>query len=236
MSTRPPPANIAPVVLRATDGWELHGDVTVPAGTCVGGVVLVHGGHHERDAFTYGVSVPDLLAAAGLACVRFDIRGRGASRRDTDYHHLPPAQRRAVALDVRAALDHVAQVGGSGSALLGLVGEQDTAAAVVTALAQDVRVGALVLLSPRLGASATATLRARAVPTFALVSKEDRAALRSAVDAYLAAPAAASRLDIFSGLGFGTTMFAARAFEQKDQPALESLVCDWLAATLAPRR
>jgi dienelactone hydrolase len=223
------------VVLVARDGWRLAALLQLPAGGDPGpGVVLVHGSHHERDAFTYGVGLPDLLADRGVASLRFDIRGRGGSRQGSDFHRMAPLQRRAVALDVAAALDYLAAIPTLAGGQLGLVGEQDTAASVVAAAAVDPRVAALVLLSPRLPSSALSQLRTRSIPTFALVSKEDRESLRATTAAYAAAPPDRRRIEVFAGLGFGTTMFMARTFEQPDEESLEQMVADWLVHELQP--
>jgi len=220
------------VELVARDGWRLAGLMRLPPD--VGrapGVVLVHGSHHERDAFTYGVGLPELLADRGMASLRFDIRGRGASHHGHDFHRMAALERRAVALDVAAALDHLASSPDVAGDRLGLIGEQDTAAAVVAA-AIDPRAAALVLLSPRLPSSALDHLRSRSIPTFGLVSNEDRESLRATATAFLAAPHEHRRLEVFTGLGFGTTMFMARRFEQSAEEPLEEMIADWLAQEL----
>jgi dienelactone hydrolase len=216
----------------ARDGWRLAGLVRLPVGADrAPGVVLVHGSHHERDAFTYGVGLPELLADRGMASLRFDIRGRGGSHHGHDFHRMAALERRAVALDVAAALDHLASNPDVAGERLGLVGEQDTAGAVVAATA-DPRAAALVLLSPRLPSSALDRLRDRAIPTFGLVSREDRESLLATTAAYLAAPPDHRRLEVFDGLGFGTTMFMARRFEQLAEEPLEEMIADWLAHEL----
>jgi dienelactone hydrolase len=194
--------------------------------------VLVHGSHHERDAFTYGIGLPELLTDRGMASLRFDIRGRGGSHHGHDFHRMAALERRAVALDVAAALDQLASRPDVAGDRLGLIGEQDTAAAVVAAAAADPRAAALVLLSPRLPASALDQLRARSIPTFGLVSSEDRESLRATTTAFLAAPQVHRRLEVFAGLGFGTTMFMARRFEQSAEEPLEDMIADWLAQEL----
>jgi dienelactone hydrolase len=221
------------VELVTADGWRLGGLLRLPPDSTHAGVVLVHGSHHERDAFTYGLGVPEHLAARGIASLRFDIRGRGTSRNGRDFHSLSPVEQRGVVLDVAAALDALTA---REVEAIGVVGEQDTAASVARAITNDERVRALVLVSPRLPPSALDALRARPRPTFAMVSKEDRESLRDATAAYLAGAEQRSRLEVFSGLGFGTTMFMARAFEQKTEQGLEEMIADWLGAALTARQ
>jgi dienelactone hydrolase len=222
-----------PITFTATDGWRLSGTLRrlVGDGPPLRGVVMVHGSHHARDTFVYGRALPTALAGAGIASIRFDIRGRGESRSPRPWSELSVAERRDVALDVAAALDHLRGIG-IGPGRMGVIGEQDTATAVVEAAAADADVGALVLLSPRLAARALAALRRSPMPTYALASKEDRHALRDATAAFASAPEPHSALHVFHGLGFGATMFMARAFEQPDEPALEDLIAEWFDRVL----
>ena len=200
----------------ATDGWPLAGLLRRPPNDPAAPVaLLVPGSVHERDAFT---SLADALADRGVASLRIDIRGRGGSRGELPYARMAPGQRRAVALDVAAAVAEVSAVA--------VVAEQDTAASAVAGIADDPRMRAVVLLSPR------GHLRSLDLPVFALVSSEDRVGLRVATDAYLAASQIDSRLEVFKGLGFGTTMFSTRQFEHPDAEPLEWMIAGWLASVL----
>jgi hypothetical protein len=179
----------------------------------------------------YGRALPATLAAAGIASLRFDIRGRGESRSPTPWSEMSVGQRRGVALDVAAAVEQL-RLAGVDQHRVGVVGEQDTATSVVDAVVADLGIKGLVLLSPRLAARALERLRSRDVATCAMVSKEDRPALRDAASAYCASSSPASALHVFSGLGFGATMFMARAFEQRDEPALEDMITAWFDGVL----
>ena len=169
--------NLAPIVPNAADepvsfvsrdGWQLEGVLRLPSGSGHGpdqagrGAVLVHGSHHERDTFVYGIALPDVLAEHGIASLRFDIRGRGASRSPRSWRELTTLERRAVADDVAVASDLLRQRADIGDGHLAVVGEQDTSRAVVAAVESDPHIGAMVLLSPRLGRSSAQGLRARA--------------------------------------------------------------------------
>lgn len=224
------------VDLITSDGWRLGALLTVPPAPTspVPAVVLVHGSRHERDA--YGASIPSDLAANGVAALRFDIRGRGTSRDPVAFHRMAPGQRRRVALDVAAALEHLGSRPDIDGARIAVAGEQDTAAATVEAAAADERVVALVLLSARMSKSAVAAIAGRPVPVLGLVSREDRAGLRGTVDAYLASAERGSRIEVFSGLGFGTTMFSSRKFEHPGQEPLETMIVDWIAQRLVGDR
>ncbi|MGD9999297.1 MAG: hypothetical protein AB7L17_15785 [Ilumatobacteraceae bacterium] len=223
-----------PITFAASDGWTLSGTLRHADGGPAGsarGVVLVHGSHHARDTFVYGRALPAVLASAGISSIRFDIRGRGESRAPRPWTALSVSERRDVRLDVSAALEQLRRIGAE-HGRLGVVGEQDTAGSVVEAVTEDDGVAALVLLSPRLHRRDIDALRQRSVPTCAMVSQEDRPGLRSAVAAYAASADPASALHVFSGLGFGATMFMARAFEQPDAPALEDMISGWFDTVL----
>jgi hypothetical protein len=198
----------------AGDGWPLAGLLRRPSANAPV-AVLVPASCHERDAFA---TLADALAERGVASLRIDVRGRGGSRGELPYARMAPGQRRAVALDVAAAVEEADAVA--------VVAEQDTAAHAVAGIAEDARLRAIVLLSPR------GPLRPLGVPVLALVSSEDRDGLRAATDAYLAASEDGSRLEVFKGLGFGTTMFSTRQFEHPDAEPLESMIADWLASVL----
>jgi dienelactone hydrolase len=214
----------------AADGWSIGGLLRRPAGSGdarVAAAVLVPGSRHERDAYT---TLADALAAAQVASLRIDIRGRGSSRGERTYARMAPGQRRRVALDVVAALDLLASMPGIDSDRLGFVGEQDTAADALDVVASDARLRAVVLLSARYGRRLVDAVQHRAV--FGLVSKEDRDGLRATVGAYLVAAPGPSRIEVLGGLGFGTTMFSTRQFEHGDAEPLETMIAGWLGPRL----
>jgi hypothetical protein len=223
----------AEVRIVAADGWPLGGLLSKPAAAPVDGVpavILVPASRHERDAFT---TIAVALARHGVASLRLDIRGRGTSRGTTTYARMTPRQRERVTLDVAAAFEHLAASGGVDAQRLAVGAEQDTAADAVAAVAGDERLRALVLLSARHGERCAEAVARRSLAVFGLVSKEDREGLRATVDAYLAGEPGASRLEVFDGLGFGTTMLSARQFEHPDAEPLEEMIAGWLATRLA---
>ena len=225
------------VTFEATDGWQLSGVLRLPlparldTGARVMGAVLVPGSHHEQDTFVYGLGVPDVLAEHGIASIRFDIRGRGESRSPRSWRQLSTLERRRVADDVAAAADLLRTRVGITDASVAVISEQDTARSAALAAAGDPLVGALVMLSPRLDRSTLEALAARRLPTYAMVSKEDRRSLRCSTHAYLAGDER-SELDVFSGLGFGATMFMSRSFEQPDEAPLQVMLAEWVQRTL----
>jgi dienelactone hydrolase len=214
----------------SADGWPIRALLRVPdAAHRAGGspgLVAVPGSRHERDAWS---QVAAALATSGASVLQIDIRGRGASTNGTPWATMGPAQRRRVALDVAAAVDHLAGVEGVDSSRLGLLVEHDTAALALEAVAGDPRIAALAVLSARDPERTRAAVEQRRAPVYGLVSVEDRDGLRATVDAYLAAPRERSRLDVFHGVGVGITMASVLQFERPDQLQLDARLSTWFA-------
>jgi dienelactone hydrolase len=224
------PATDREVAFAAADGWTIGGLLRLPADDSsrpAPAAVLVPGSRHERDAYT---TLVDALAERGVGSLRIDVRGRGSSRGARSYARMAPRQRQRVSLDAAAALDHLVSHPAVDATRIGFVGEQDTAADALAGLASDDRLRAVVVLSARRGVRLEEGVAQRAV--LGLVSSEDRAGLRGTVDAYLAGAPATSRLAVFRGLGFGTTMFSTRQFEHAEAEPLEVMIASWLAERL----
>jgi len=217
----------------------IAGSLCTPQGkAATGAVLLVHASRHERDA--YGdISIPGLpqsLCRHGLATLRIDIRGRGASQGERAFQSMSPGERAGVRLDVDAAVDYLARLPAIDSSRIAIVAEQDSANPAVMAGSRDRRVAAFVLISGRLSEAALSGLARRPRPVFCLVSKEDRRGFKDMVDAYLASKSRASRLSVFEGLALGTTMFSTWRHEFPGEEPIEEGAADWLAARLRTGR
>jgi len=219
------------VSFKTADGWQIAGSLSIPnAKSKTAGVVLVHGSRHEKDA--YGQALPRLLNEQETATLRIDIRGRGASREPLRFNSMPPEQRRAVRLDVLAAVDYLSSQPGVDGRRIAIIAEQDSASPTVIACAKDRRVAAFVLLSGRLSRQAKDDIASARFPIFCLVSTEDRRGFKDMTDAYLASDHRLSRLRVFEGIGFGTTMFSAWQYEFPKEEPIEQMIGAWLAARL----
>ena len=64
---------------RSPDGLRLRGTLVRPAGSVRAVTVFVHGGGVTRDEGGFFTRLADGLAAVGIASLRFDLRGHGAS-------------------------------------------------------------------------------------------------------------------------------------------------------------
>jgi pimeloyl-ACP methyl ester carboxylesterase len=67
------------VEFRSLDGLRLVGDVVVPDGPASLGVLLVHGRGVTRHEAGFFDRISEGLAGAGIASLRFDLRGHGES-------------------------------------------------------------------------------------------------------------------------------------------------------------
>ncbi|GAA1400168.1 hypothetical protein GCM10009613_56780 [Pseudonocardia kongjuensis] len=128
---------------RSLDGTRLVGDLVAPPGARRG-VVLVHGGGVDRHEAGFFDRLADGLGEAGVASLRFDLRGHGESDGRPEELTLAGAGN-----DVSAAADELAgrlpvdRVGVVGASFSGGV------CAVFAARRPD-RVDRLVLLNPLL--------------------------------------------------------------------------------------
>ena len=173
------------------------------------------------------------LAASGASVLQIDIRGRGSSTNGTPWATMGPAQRRRVALDVAAAVDHLAGVEGVDSSRLGLLVEQDTAAIALEAVAGDARVAALAVLSAR--DPRPHVCRRRAAPRAGVRTGVGRGPRRPAGHGRRLprrSDAKRSRLDVFHGLGVGITMASVLQFERPAEQQLDARLSAWFAEVL----
>jgi pimeloyl-ACP methyl ester carboxylesterase len=104
------------VTIRSRDGLRLAGTLVLPERATVDqAAVLVHGGGVTREEGGFFARLADGLAAAGVASLRFDLRGHGES--EGRQEELTIA---GIVGDVGAALAHVRSLtGAEGVALLG---------------------------------------------------------------------------------------------------------------------
>ena len=87
---------------RTLDGLRLAGTLVEPTDPPVGAVVLVHGGGVTREEGGFFTRLADGLGEAGLASLRFDLRGHGRS--DGRQEELTLS---AILNDIRTAIAHV---------------------------------------------------------------------------------------------------------------------------------
>jgi hypothetical protein len=84
------------------DGLGLAGTLVTPTGLPVAGVVLVHGGGVDREEGGFFSRLAAGLGDAGVASLRFDLRGHGTSQGRQQDLTLS-----AILNDIRVALSHL---------------------------------------------------------------------------------------------------------------------------------
>ena len=88
------PSRSANTTLRTLDGLNLVGTLITPEASASRAVVLVHGGGVTRDESGFFTRLAEGLAEAGVASLRFDLRGHGESEgRQENAHTLRHPQR-----------------------------------------------------------------------------------------------------------------------------------------------
>jgi pimeloyl-ACP methyl ester carboxylesterase len=99
--------------VRTLDGLQLAGTLVTPGGSSERAVVLVHGGGVTREEGGFFTRLAAGLGEAGVASLRFDLRGHGESEGRQEELTLS-----AVLNDIRVALAHVREATDAASASL----------------------------------------------------------------------------------------------------------------------
>jgi alpha-beta hydrolase superfamily lysophospholipase len=107
------PAQSAATTLRTLDGLHLAGTLVTPDDTTDRVVVLVHGGGVTREEDGFFTRLAGGLAEAGIASLRYDLRGHGKSEGQQEEMTLCSHLN-----DIRVALGHIQQITGAMSASL----------------------------------------------------------------------------------------------------------------------
>ncbi len=126
------------------DGLRLAGTVKSPPGEPRKAVVLAHGEGLDRDENGLFPLIADALAASGVASLRFDHRGHGASEGTQEERTLTEHLN-----DIRAAVEHVREE--TGARRVSLVGNRFSGGlAAFYAARRPTALDRLVLLTPQL--------------------------------------------------------------------------------------
>jgi uncharacterized protein len=138
------PARTSLVTIRTLDGLHLAGTLAVPDRPAECAAVLVHGGGVTREEGGFFGRLAAGLGAAGVASLRFDLRGHGESEGRQEELTLA-----AILNDIRVAVARVREA--TGAARLGLAGASFAGGVCAHyAARRPGEVGRLVLLNPQL--------------------------------------------------------------------------------------
>ncbi|MGH3734790.1 MAG: alpha/beta hydrolase [Micromonosporaceae bacterium] len=139
------PSTSTAATLRTLDGEHLAGTLVTPAGgQAERAVVLVHGGGVTREEGGFFTRLAEGLGTAGVASLRYDLRGHGES------DGIPQEITLTVHLnDIHVALEHVRQQ--TGAETVGLLGASfGGGLAAYYAAKRPEELTRLVLLNPQL--------------------------------------------------------------------------------------
>jgi alpha-beta hydrolase superfamily lysophospholipase len=109
------PVQSNPATVRTLDGLRLAATLVTPDASPERAVVLVHGGGVTREEGGFFTPLAAGLGEAGVASLRFDLRGHGESEGRQEELTLA-----TILNDIRAALANVREATGAGQ--LGLLG------------------------------------------------------------------------------------------------------------------
>ena len=160
------------VTFQSQDGYTLHADLILPAGTSskrkVPGAVLLHSALGDRHIYE---SLARSLVKSGIAVLNLDWRGRGQSTEKGYYFELPKAEREKMPLDVRAAVDFLAEQKAVVGSRIGIVGLVLSAKYGMIAAVADARIKTLVVLTGFLpGEMEKTTINNLKIPVLYLLS------------------------------------------------------------------
>jgi dienelactone hydrolase len=226
------------VMFETSDGWKIHGTLTVPGswreGSKLPAALLLHSSMHSQ--MVWAVYPGWVRIQESVVTLRIDWRGRGKSEGARRYVEFTPEQRDAVALDVRAALDFLASQKEVDPARLGVVAEEFSVQPAVMGAISDPRVRALVLFSGWLDARAIDRFAAHASKSVLfIVSREDARSLDQTVKAYGLMDKQNSELWIEDGLGVGLAMGSVwrnRFPDEPEEKAIDFAAGAWLVKRL----
>lgn len=138
------PVQTSPATLRTLDGLRLAATLVTPDGQPERAVVLVHGGGVTREEGGFFTRLAAGLGEAGVASLRFDLRGHGESEgRQADLTLS------AILNDIRVALAHVREA--TGAHRLSLLGASFAGGVCAYyAAKRPAELDRLVLLNPQL--------------------------------------------------------------------------------------
>lgn len=225
------------VSFRSEDGWRLRGMMSRPKPTSrsAPAVVFLHSYEHDRDVFGYYIypGLAEIVAARGVATLRFDLRGRGQSMGSKELHSFSGEEMSRLYLDVRGALSFLEKQRGVDGSRVAIVAEQQSAEAAVMAWSGDSRVSAITLLTGLLSDAATNQIASNPdIPLFLIASKEDRRSFRDMASAYNLTRNPNSRIRVYKNLGMGTGMFGFSRLLHPEERPIEEDIADWMSDQL----
>jgi dienelactone hydrolase len=219
---------VSEVVFQTQDGYTLHADLILPAGSSperkAPGAILLHSALGDRSIFQ---SLGRALAKAGIATLSIDWRGRGQSIEKGYYFDLPKAEREKVPLDVRAAADFLAAQKAVDGSRIGIVGLVLSAKYGMIAAASDARVKTFVVMTGFIpGDAEKQSIANLKVPVLYLLSEGRPRVTKAMMDHYALTKSYGSQVFSYEGGAHG---FHLLEMDKRWEP----MIVGWLADHLS---
>jgi dienelactone hydrolase len=230
------------------DGWTIYGSLRMPSGLERGApaLILLHEAGHDRSDYelinptsgnTHAIGFADAAESAGFAVLTMDWRGRGQSMGkgepiEDELNSFSIKARAQMYQDVTAAIDFLAAQPGIDHNRIGLVASGFAVDPAVRAIRESMMpIRTLVLLSGfGLSQESKEFLQTSNIPTYGLVSIDDKEAFKDLAEVYSASSNPASRLVTVEGGGRGVRLMLDEYLHEppKSTPYRQEVMMNWL--------
>jgi dienelactone hydrolase len=212
------------------DGWTIYGNLLTPEtgekGARAPGVVMVHSGLSDRYIFH---DLERLFVKNGVAVLNIDWRGRGKSRDRGSYCTLPKDEIGRAHLDVKAAVNLLAEQPEVDAQKIGIIGTYIGAKFAAAAALKDPRIGAVVMLSGYIpSGKEREEIAGINFPILFIGSRGFGAVTNAMADLYELTRDRGSELILYDGGALGYQLFEV-------DESLEKRIVDWVKQRLADR-
>lgn len=221
-------ARVEEVTITTPDGWRLGADLVLPANADGGvpAVVLMHSGRSDRTVFD---GLADVLARRGLAVLALDWRGRGVSTNLGHFVDFTSEQQDAVAGDVTASYDYLADRPEIDGSRLGVLGVAHGAGYGASGALGDPRTKALAMMTAYhlLDEPQREALAGGDVAVLCVACTPNRKSTGALREIHRTSTHSGSRMMEFPEGLLGYQLFDVH-------PDLEPAIADWFAEVLQP--
>lgn len=219
------------ISFKTEDDWTIYGNLLLPGNLKEGeqapGVVMVHSGLSDRYIFH---NIERLFVRSGAAVLNIDWRGRGKSREKGSFVSLAREERDRAHLDVKAAVNVLADRPEVDSQRIAIIGTYVGAKFAMSAAVRDPRIRALVMLSGYIpNGEEREEIAVVTFPILFIGSRGFAPVTNAMIDLYHLTKDRGSELVIYDGGALGYQLFEV-------DHGLEQRIVDWVGDRVAERK